>query len=370
MKIFFFGSDYPPTGGGISTHTKEWLSALAQEGGIKVRAIIFGNKEPRTEKVGGIIELTALRSVNFFYVGYKIYREMKKYLHYDVFHSFNLFPVGFWVVFWAKYFRKKSVLTFYGADACDMYTSTKVVKMQRFALKYATWAVTISEFTKERVIGKYNLLRPIRVIHPILPTYEKGQPMDVRKKLHLDSSDFVVISVSRLAKRKGIEYLIEGISKINDSQVKLIIVGGGPERENLEKLVQKLNLSSRVIFTGKVPMLAPYYKAANIGALVSYSNPEGDFEGLGLVLLEAQSYGLPVIGSRSGGIPEAFEGGKTGLLVPEKNPDAIAAAIQKLKNDRQLYDSMSKATGEFLEREFGRENTIGMYLKMLRGWHY
>jgi phosphatidylinositol alpha-1,6-mannosyltransferase len=361
MRIFCFGSDYPPTGGGISTHTREWLLALAQEKGIKVRATIFGNREPRTEKVGGIIELTTLRSSNFFYIGWRILSDVIRYRHYEVLHAFNLFPVGFWTVFWARVFGKKSVLSFYGQDACDKRTSRKVVWLQRWALRNATWCVTISQFTKDKVIDRYKLSpMNIHVIHPIVPQLEKS---NTDRK----NDDFVVVSVSRLVKRKGIEYLIEAISKISDKKVRLLIVGGGPERDYLEKQASVFGVNDRVTFAGRVPELAPYYAQADIVALVSYFIPEdGDFEGLGLVLLEAQSYAKPVIGTKSGGIPEAFNNGKTGILVSERNAEAIAQAILKLKNDKNLYEEMSNATGEFLEREFGKRATVGRYLELIK----
>jgi glycosyltransferase involved in cell wall biosynthesis len=391
LRIFCFGSDYPPTQGGISTHTKEWLAALSEEKGIRVRATIFGNKEPRTEKVGDVIELTTVRSVNFFSVGLRIFKDMWRYRHYNVIHSFNLFPVGFWVVFWSKIFRKKSVVTFYGQDACDRRTSAKVVWLQKWTLTNATKCITISEFSKKKVLERYNLGhntsdRAISVVHPILPHFEdvghestkdvkKPPNENIRQKFGIGKTDFVLVSVSRLVKRKGIEYQIEAISKISDTTVKLIIVGGGPEREKLEEKAKQLGVTNRVFFAGKVPLLAPYYKAANAAALTSYIiEEEGDFEGLGLVLLEAQSYGLPVIGTKSGGIPETFEDGKTGILVAERNTDEIVNAILQLKKGLVddpaagaiLQKELSQNTADFLKKEFGKENTVIKYLNLLR----
>jgi glycosyltransferase involved in cell wall biosynthesis len=367
MRIFCFGSDYPPTGGGISTHTREWLLALAEEKGIKVRATIFGNKAPRVGKIWGVIEITILKPVGFFYVGWRIFKDMWKYKHYDVFHSFNLFPVGFWTVFWAKVFGKKSVLTFYGADACDKRTSAKVLWLQKWALKNATWCVTISEFTKNKVIERYTISdKNIHIIHPILPTFEKAEPENVRAKFGIVPDDFVVLSVSRLVKRKGIEYLIEAISKIKDPKVKLLIVGGGPEEKSLFELVTKLGLKDRVFFAGKVPVLAPYYEACDIAALVSYIiEEEGDFEGLGLVLLEAQSYKKPVIGSKSGGIPETFVDGVTGISVPERDPNAIKEAILDFKEVPDNYAFAKKEIPLFLEQEFGKGATVKKYLELI-----
>ncbi len=367
MKIFCFGSDYPPTGGGISTYTREWLLALAEEKDIRVRAVIFGNKEPRRDKVGGVIEIETLRSVNFFYVGFRILQDMIRYRHYDVFHAFNLFPVGFWTVLWGKILGKKTALSFYGSDACDIRTSKKVVMLQKWTLQNVTFPITISESTKKRVEVRYGFKNlKIHVIHPILPRFEKGEPEDIRAKFGFGLDDFVVLSLGRLVKRKGVELLIQAISKISDPKVKLLIVGKGPERETYEKLVADLNVGNRVIFAGKAPVLAPYYQACDVYSLVSYViEEEGDVEGFGIVLLEAQSYKKPVIGSQSGGIPETFIDGKTGILVPEKDVEVIARAIMKLKTDKALYEEMSNNTTAFLRERFGKENTVRKYLKLI-----
>jgi glycosyltransferase involved in cell wall biosynthesis len=177
--------------------------------------------------------------------------------------------------------------------------------------------------------------------------------------LNIDNDDFVIVTVCRLVKRKGVEYLIEAISLIKDKNIKLIVVGDGPERKNLELIKDKYDLKDRVIFVGKVPDLSIYYSIAKVGSLVSYTiENEGDFEGLGLVLLEAQLYGLPVIGTRSGGIPEAIEDGKTGFVVDERNANTISDSILKLKNDNSLYNKMKSNTKVFLQNRFGHENTV------------
>ncbi len=365
MKIIFFGSDYIPTNGGIATYTKEWLHALSLEN-ISGNVRIFGNKNPRKEKINNNLSLETVRSVNFFYVGFTIFIDFIKNINADYFYALNLFPIGFWTVFWSKVFFKKSIITFYGADACDTRTSRKVVRLQSFAIKNATIAITISEFTKNKIIKRYNLSykNNIQVIYPILPKLDMVNKIDnikveqEKNKLGINDNNFVIVTVCRLVKRKGVPYLIEAISLIKDQNVKLIVVGDGPERKELENIRDKFNLKDRVYFVGKVPDLSIYYSIAKVGSLVSYIiEEEGDFEGLGLVLLEAESYSLPVIGTRSGGIPEAIDNDKTGFVVEERNAHSIADSILKLKNDNILYNQMKNRTKDFLEERFGRENT-------------
>lgn len=361
MKIFFFGSDYSPTGGGIAKYTENWLHAIAKEG-VSGKATIFGNKNPRKESILNRIEIKTLKRVGFFYTGFVIFLDFIKHINYDYFYSLNLFPVGFWTVFWSKVFFKKSIITFYGADACDMRTSKKVILLQDFTIRKADLAITISESTKNKVIGKYKIKNPdnIIVIYPILPEDYHGKDI-----ASLGKEKFTIITVCRLVKRKGVDFLIKSLTFMNKDE-NLLIVGDGPERANLEKLTDEYSLRNRVVFAGKVPDLSIYYKQALAGALVSYDISErGDFEGLGLVLLEAQSYGLPVIGTRSGGIPEAIEDGKTGFVVEERDPKAIANAVIKLKENTNLYKSMSERTKYFINEKFGAENTVRMLLRII-----
>ena len=245
MKILFFGSDYFPTNGGIATYTREWLNVMAEED-IVGKAVIFGNKIPRTGNIGNNIELETLRSVGFFYTGFMIFLYFIRNIKYDYYYAFNLFPVGFWTVFWSKVFFKKSIVTFYGADACDTRTSKKVVFLQRFTITRSHFSLTISNFTKNRVIERYKIKNfdNIEVIYPILL---KGDKI-IDNKSDINRDDFIVVAVCRLVKRKGIEYLLEAISLIEDKNIRLIVIGDGPERNNLGNLKDKYNLFDSYIY--------------------------------------------------------------------------------------------------------------------------
>jgi len=93
----------------------------------------------------------------------------------------------------------------------------------------------------------------------------------------------------------------------------------------------------------------PYYSIAKIFVLNSYYlEGDNDFEGLGLVLLEAQSLGIPVIGANSGGIPEAIHDGFSGYIIPTQDPDTLAHKINQFKNDHNLYQKFSQGAKKFL----------------------
>jgi len=139
---------------------------------------------------------------------------------------------------------------------------------------------------------------------------------------------FVVITVARLERVKGIEYLIKSISIIKSQIPNLtcLIIGDGSERKNLENLVERLGLKERVKFLGEIPneKIPEHLAGADCFVLPSLR------EGFGIVILEAQAAGIPVIGTKVGGILDLIEDGKTGLLVEPKNPQAIADAIGKI----------------------------------------
>ena len=96
--------------------------------------------------------------------------------------------------------------------------------------------------------------------------------------------------------------------------------------------------SAEIIFTGKLSpeALADEYRSANVFTLPAIIDSKGDTEGLGVVLIEAMELGLPVVASNVGGIPDVVVDGVSGILVPEKNPEALASAFKKLASDAGL----------------------------------
>ena len=111
-----------------------------------------------------------------------------------------------------------------------------------------------------------------------------------------------------------------------------MIVGDGPEESKLKRLVDKLNISDKVVFNGQVEYrdLAKYYSQADIFVRASLS------EGQGIAFLEAMASGVPVIGTPVGGIPDFLEDGRTGLFCEVSNPESIAQKINEILKDDNL----------------------------------
>jgi len=148
---------------------------------------------------------------------------------------------------------------------------------------------------------------------------------EIREKLGI-GNEFLIITVARLEKVKGIEYLIKAMKELKIKDSKLLIIGEGSERKNLENLVRERGLENKVKFLGQIEneKVPQYLAIGDCFVLPSLK------EGFGIAILEAQAVGLPVIATNVGGIPDIIKDGKTGILVPARNPEAIAKAIFKI----------------------------------------
>ncbi len=154
----------------------------------------------------------------------------------------------------------------------------------------------------------------------------------------------VLLSVGRLVPRKGIDQTIEAMPALLERHPDLhyLIVGDGPYWDALKQLVAKHGLARHVTFTGSVDDdgLRAHYALCDIFVLPNREMSDGDTEGFGLVFLEANACGKPVVGGRAGGVVEAVQDGHNGLLVDGRRVDTIVEAIGRLLDDAALYDRL------------------------------
>ncbi len=145
----------------------------------------------------------------------------------------------------------------------------------------------------------------------------------------------LLLTVTRLYPYKGVDRMLEALPAIAQAvpDVRYLVVGEGPDLERLQRLAAGLGLQNRVSFLGRrtVAEIVSLYNLADLFVLLTREEPP-DVEGFGLVFLEAAACGLPSLGGRSGGIPEAIEDGRTGWLVDPHDPRTIAATIIDLLN--------------------------------------
>lgn len=164
-----------------------------------------------------------------------------------------------------------------------------------------------------------------------------------------------ILYIGRLANEKGAEFLIKAMPKINNKipDAKLIIIGDGPEKDKLKRLMERLNIEKKVFFVDRVDhgRVNYWYKKSYLVVVPSIYS-----ESFGLIGPEAMSTGRPVVASNIGGIPEWLENGKTGYLVKPGNSEAIGNSIIRLLKNPKLAKRMGENGRKKAEKNFNIKN--------------
>ena len=210
----------------------------------------------------------------------------------------------------------------------------------------------LGEFTRQ-AISKALTDKSAKEMVKIAPGIDTAhfipQPDAMQKRKDLGLQDKkIIISVGRLVHRKGQDKLIEAMPDVlrKIPNAHLLIVGEGPYKNHLEKLVNKLSLKENVTFAGRImyDRLPSYLSAADLFAMPSRSRFFGlEVEGLGIVYLEASACGIPVLAGNSGGAPDAVLEGVTGLCVDGTNVAEIASAVIEICSDAERASHMGAA---------------------------
>lgn len=165
-----------------------------------------------------------------------------------------------------------------------------------------------------------------------------------------------ILTVARLVEKKGIEFSVRAVAKVarDYPNLEYYIVGDGPLRELIEMLIEELGIQDKVKLLGwrTQDEVQKFYSDAHIFVLPSVTASDGDKEGQGLVIQEAQASGLPVISTLHNGIPEGVVSGKSAFLVPEKDVDALAQKIKYLIEHPEIWPEMGRAGRAFVEAHY------------------
>jgi glycosyltransferase involved in cell wall biosynthesis len=279
----------------------------------------------------------------------------------DIIHAHWPFPHGF-MAFFAKLFCKIPVaLNFHGAELLLMRKKKWLKPFLKFFIKRADLIFANSSFTAKKI----KELHPCKVeISPYGTTLFEN----IEKKIN--NQIFRILFVGRHIERKGIACLIKAAALLDGEKFQVRIAGAGDLTEELKKQASE-EAPKQVLFLGKLSKedLAREYQNASCFVLPAITDSKGDTEGLGVVLIEAAEYGLPLVASDAGGICDIVIDRKTGLLVPEKNPEALAAAIKELAENEGLRKKLAAGASEHIRENFSWdaiiEKQIGCYAKLI-----
>jgi len=209
----------------------------------------------------------------------------------------------------------------------------------------------------------------------INPSISKNLSIRKRKPLKMRDKK-IVLYIGRLIRRKGIDYLIRSFRNlsIKIENALLIIVGGGDfyqlgarsEEFKLKQLVKKLNLQSKVVFTGPLPYykIKKYYRMADVFVCPSVTTNIG--EPWGFVIEEAMSFGLPIIATDAvGSAYDLIENGKNGFVIPEKNIRELTKAIKKILEKESLRKKMGKESKKRIAQYLEKKDFIKSFIEAL-----
>ena len=282
----------------------------------------------------------------------------------DIIHQFHVFSFGAACVLAKKYLKKPLITSLMGQDTYDPFNP-----IPKVFNPYQAWVVNNSDMVTAPSQDLANhareqgCKRDINIVPHGVDIYKFNPNVsgaEVRKKLQIREDEIMLFSIQRLDQRKKLDYLIGAMPKVvkENPNIKLVIGGKGPEREKLELLASRLNIGENIVFVGFITEedLPKYYSACDLFTFHT------TYEAFGLVLAEAMARGKPIISTKAGAIPEVIDDGKTGLLVPPLDSDALAEAILKLANDKGTMTKMANQGRKKVEQEYDWDKIVERYI--------
>ncbi len=242
-------------------------------------------------------------------------------------------------------------------------------QLDRWSLQAAFRVVTVcgpfAEALEDRRVDRSK----ITILHNFVKPFVPAPPEDVerlRRSLGVQNQA-VILAVGRLSSEKGHAVLLQAAARLEKMKeapdFRVVVIGDGPEKENLLRLTARLGIGQRTVMAGFQTDVRPYYCLSTLLALPSYS------EGSPNVVLEAMAAGLPIAATEVGGVPEILEDGVTGLLVQPGDPEAMAETILRILRDKDLAIGLGAAARSCAESKYAprayRRSLTGFYLATL-----
>lgn len=247
------------------------------------------------------------------------------------------------------------------------------VVMDRWTERFVGRFIVVSEALRKSLISNH------RIQHDKIVTIYNGvelkeyQPSDsgesfpkLREEYKIEDGMFLIGAVGRLVWQKGFEYLIQAAKEISSCspKVKMLIVGDGPLRGELHELASNLGVGDKVIFTGFRDDIKEVLSSIDLLVVSSL------LEGFPMVTLEAMAMAKPIVATNINGIIEQISDGEEGLLVPPKNPEALAAAVVRLIQDKSLAAKIGMAARNKVKTHLSVEKMVTeteeVYLSFLK----
>ncbi len=335
-KILIFSLAYLPFIGGAEIAVNEIVKRLNYKFNFDLITAKLDKRLPSEEIINGLkiyrVGKGRLSKYFFPWLAFKKAKELHRKNNYQIVWGIMAFWAGWAALKFKERFSKvKYLLTLQSGDSDNFVKKRTWFWHWRYKKIYqkADHIQVISNWLRERA-KKFGYQGEISLV----PNGTSLKCKEI-KKLRRNKNRKIILTISRLVEKNGLEDLIKAMKLINYPPVRLLIIGSGPLRKSLENLVKKLNLESKVEFLGKIShkKIWDYYSQADVFVRPSLS------EGFGNVFIEAMAAGVPVVATPVGGIPDFLKDKETGWFCKVKNPQSIAETVKYIldnKNQKEV----------------------------------
>jgi N-acetyl-alpha-D-glucosaminyl L-malate synthase BshA len=259
--------------------------------------------------------------------------------------------------------RLPTMTTLHGTDITLVGMMPSYYEITRFSIEKSDAVTAVSEFLRRETVREFHIEHPIEVIHNFVDTglfrFDE-QPCAARSRLS-PHGERVLMHISNFRKVKNLPVVLQVFDEVRKHvPARLALVGDGPEREATERQAEEMGIADRVDFLGDQESVSDILPAADVFLLPS------QHESFGLAALEAMACGVPVVGSRIGGLPEVIVHEETGYLCDPTDVPCMTAIVMGLLRDEGLRKSIGRAARARAEREFNRDLIVGRYVDAYR----
>ena len=361
MRLLLTTQDFPPDVGGTQTYAAEVVAGLV-DAGHAVTVVCPERPGASATDAGRAYRVVRIKA-SYDAFPFKAFTTVRRLLSRNAFDGAYAISWSAVVPIWLAARTGRTVpvaLAVHGRELLLRPMRTRLASwayntMRRNMVRHARLLLPVSRYTA-------SLLTPFNVAQETIHVVNNGTNPDVfspsdgsriRRELEIGDVPFL-LSVCRLVGRKGVDTVLKALPAVLSVRpdIVYVVAGEGPEAGDLKSLAHALGVQDNVRFVGRIPYadLPAFYSAAAMFVLPA-RQAEPDVEGFGIVFLEANACGTPVIGARAGGVPDAIVDGTTGLLVPPDDPEALARAILDLLGNPERAQAMGRAGRQRVEAD-------------------
>lgn len=343
MRVLILNYEFPPLGGGGANATKYILREFKNYKNLKIDLVTSSEKnENEIIKFGENIKIYKINVkkkeihhwrdievLRYMYHGLKLCKKLNKKNKYNLCHAFFTLPSGY-IPFKLKI---PYITSIRGSDVPGFNDRFKlhyklITNITKKIWKNSKFVISNSEGLRDLAL-KTNKNQTIDII-------PNGVDTDEFTPKTKDNKNLEILCVTRLIKRKGLNYLISAMNNLKEHNINLTIIGSGVEKDNLTQQIKNSELEGKIKILGEIShdKLPKYYSNSDIFILPSLN------EGMSNTILEAIASGLPIITTETGGSKELIK--DNGIIIKKKNSGEIKTAILKFYKNRELMESMSK----------------------------